>query len=298
MSRLIEHFDDWRTVDGTVIAFERREVYPEDDAVEVTHLRSVVRLPNVAPAIFTSPPRPRDAAIVGGLSTSFPYRIDGSKIIVEVRVNGQGPFPFVLDTGGHLILTPATARRLGIRAAGSASSLGQGEAVLKAGFARVREIRVGGARMTNQVAKILPLGFRRLERGPRPPKAGWLGLELFERYATTIDPNVHRITLARIDRPRPVPRGERIPIVFDEDAPHVRCTVASHPGSTPETRPRRSSRATGRSGRACRGKHSTGSILGTGIRPRASTLFSVRFAAVVKSRFSRRKQSADRKRRP
>jgi len=298
VSRLIEHFDDWRTVDGTVIAFERREVYPEDDAVEVTHLRSVVRLPNVAPAIFTSPPRPRDAAIVGGLSTSFPYRIDGSKIIVEVRVNGQGPFPFVLDTGGHLILTPATARRLGIRAAGSASSLGQGEAVLKADFARVREIRVGGARMTNQVAKILPLGFRRLERGPRPPKAGWLGLELFERYATTIDPNVHRITLARIDRPRPVPRGERIPIVFDEDAPHVRCTVASHPGSTPETRPRRSSRATGRSGRACRGKHSTGSILGTGIRPRASTLFSVRFAAVVKSRFSRRKQSADRKRRP
>ena len=229
-SRLIEHFDDWRTVDGTVIAFERRDVYPEDEAVEVTHLRSVERLSNVAPTIFTSPPLPRDAEIVGALSTSFPYRFDGGKIIVDVRVNGQGPFPFVLDTGGHLILTPATARRLGIQPAGSASSLGQGEAVLKAGFARVREIRVGGARMSNQVAKILPLGYRRLERGPRPPKAGWLGLELFERFATTIDPNVHRITLARIDRPRPVPRGARIPIVFDEDAPHVRCAIASHPG--------------------------------------------------------------------
>lgn len=227
----IDRFSDWRTVAGTAVAFRERVEYPEDGSVEAWSTTRVEPVPSVSAASFKLPKLPRDFQVLAGAHTAeVPYTSDGWKPIVNVMLNGHGPFPFVIDTGGHFILTPATARRLGVVPVGNANSTGSDPTALKTRFAHIREIRIGNAIIKNQVAKIIPYKFRRLERGPRPAKAGWIGLEVFERFATTFDPNTRTITLAPLTRTRPIPHGTRVSLLFSEDAPLVRCIVAAHPG--------------------------------------------------------------------
>jgi len=230
-SHFIERFDDWRTVAGTAFPFVLRDEYPEDEDSETYALRVVTQSPQPPPSTFAEPPAPHDVVMLhGALMTRVPYVVEGQKPIVEVSVNGIGPFPFVLDTGAHFILTPATAHRIGVSPRGDASSTGQGNGILKTGFTRVRTLRIGDAVIANDVAKVVPYRFGRLERGPRPPKAGWLGLSLFERFAVTIDPVSRSVTLRPLGRERPKPPGVRIPLKFDEDAPLIACSVDSHRG--------------------------------------------------------------------
>ncbi len=224
-------FADWRTVGDVAIPFERRVDYPEDEDSESYHVRNVRSVTTLPDATYAAPPLPNDVRMVGGArSTRVPYVVEGIKPIVNVMLNGRGPFPFVIDTGGHFILTPATAARLGLGGTGSGNETGQGNGIRKVGFTTVREVRIGDAAIANQPAEIIPYGFHRLERGPRPPKAGWLGLQLFERFATTFDPRTHTISLAPLASSRPIAAGTRVPIVFDEDAPLVDCTIDARPG--------------------------------------------------------------------
>jgi len=230
-SRRIEHFADWRLYRDTVMPFEDDVEYPEDQDLERMKIAHIASIAAVSRWAFSAPPLPPDVSIAGGgNATHVPYTLEG-RVLVNVMLNGHGPFPFAVDTGAHFILTAATARRFGLTVRGQANSLGQGETIRLAGFARVASMRIGTATMTNQVAKILPYGFRRTERGPRAPIAGWLGVEFFERFAVTFDPAHHLLTLRRLDRPRPVPPGTRVPIAFDEDAPLVGCAVDGLPGT-------------------------------------------------------------------
>lgn len=229
-TRRIEHFSDWRTVDGTVIAFERDIEYPEDESVERLTVTRADSTSALSASAFSAPRTSKDVRFNGNSTeTQVRYTLEGRPII-EVRVNGQGPLPFAVDTGGHFIITAATAHRLGLAVQGSANNLGQGEGILKAGFAHVRSVRIGSAVMTDQVAKILPYRFRKVERGPRQPIAGWLGLEFFERFAITFNPKTHLLTLRQLHRPRPEPPGTRVALYFDEDAPLIKCAVYAIPG--------------------------------------------------------------------
>ena len=230
-SRLIEHYDDWRHVAGTEVPFVLRDEYPEDNDSETFTLREVTLRSHSTSSAFAEPTEPKDVVMLHGASmTRIPYIMEGQKPIVEVSLNGMGPFPFVLDTGAHFILTPATVRRIGVAPRGSATSTGQGNGILKTSFTRIRALRIGDAVVANDVAKVVPYQSGRLERGPRPPKAGWLGLSLFERFAVTIDPISRTVTLRPLRRARPRPPGARISLNFDEDAPLIACSVDRHRG--------------------------------------------------------------------
>jgi len=227
----IDHFSKWRTVAGSAMAFEERVENPEEQSDWTRRTTRVELSPPVSAASFARPKMPNDFYVLAGAhAAKVPYMSDGWKPILNVMLNGRGPFPFVIDTGGHFILTPATAGRLGVVPVGNAISAGTDPTLLKTRFAHIHELRIGNAIIKNQVAEVIAYKSRRLERGPRQPKAGWIGLEVFERFATTFDPNTRTITLAPLTQTRPIPRGTRIPLLFSGDAPLVRCTIAAHPG--------------------------------------------------------------------
>jgi hypothetical protein len=229
-SREIDSFSHWSSLRGALLPTSITVDYPEDQTVERWAISSLTPLEDIAGLQFGPPSRPRDVSMLDGTDRSVvPLFIEGNKPLIDVRLNGIGPFPYVVDTGGHFIVTTATARNVGLRGVGAANSLGAGTGILRASFARVSNVRIGSAAIADQIAKVMPYGFARLERGPRPPKAGWLGLELFERFAVTMDPRARRLTL----RPLPAtidPPGARIPIFFDEDAPLLSCRIAGRPG--------------------------------------------------------------------
>ena len=231
-NREIDHFSDWRTAGSAAFPFLERVEDPEDQETTVWSTRRIVQSAALASSSFAAPAQPRDVTMLHGVDiTSVPYRIEAQKPIVDVWLNGKGPFPFVLDSGGHLILTPQTAQTLGLEGVGAANSTGQGTAIQKTSFARVATIRVGDALVRDQIAAIIPYSFARLERGTLAPKAGWLGLQFFERFQLTMNPATHRLTLRPLSLPRIPPRGVRVPLLFEEDAPLVACRIAGHAGT-------------------------------------------------------------------
>ncbi|HTA37739.1 MAG TPA: PDZ domain-containing protein, partial [Candidatus Acidoferrales bacterium] len=219
------YYADWREAAGTVWPFERKIVYVEDD--DVTTLRASTIEPTTPPATAFDPPATKQTVTMlrGAASTTVPMHIEGRKMLVDVMLNGEGPFPMVFDTGGHFILSSATAKKLKLGVAGRGKDPENDD-----GFARVNELRIGDAVIRNDVAHVVPYSYARLERGPKPPKAGWLGLELLERFSVVIDPAKGTFTLTPRRAPAASYPGVRIPLVLDEDAPLAPCRIDGAPG--------------------------------------------------------------------
>jgi hypothetical protein len=208
----IDTYADWRAVGDAILPFEERDEQPEDDGSETYRIRSLVRLTSAPPQTFAPPALPTDVTMLHGAAYArVPYVEEALKPLIPVYLNGVGPFPFVYDTGGHFIISEAVRRRLGVKA--------------RFGQARIRSVRIGDAIVWNDVASVSDGNFRSFERGPRPPKGGWLGLDILERFASTFDPRTHTVTLRPLTKPRPEPEGARLPMTFDEDAPFIDCRI-------------------------------------------------------------------------
>lgn len=56
-----------------------------------------------------------DYKIVGEkVSTVLPFELFDNRQMIKVKINVQGPFTFVLDTGGRNLITPEIAEILGL----------------------------------------------------------------------------------------------------------------------------------------------------------------------------------------
>ncbi len=222
-NRLIRHYTDWRHVGrGVVMPLSERDEDPEDESIETVRIEHTdVEVQTVSMTAFDKPAPAHDYGIDGGgHSATVPYEDDGiGRIYVPVLIDGKGPFPFEVDTGGHLILTPDTASKVQLQAVGHLTDTGGGTQVLHSGLVRTREIRVGAASIRNQVARVLPLSPAGNDRGPRPARAGFLGLELFERFVVQLNREARTLTLTPIEDFPAQARGTSLPIRFTEDAP-------------------------------------------------------------------------------
>jgi hypothetical protein len=224
-SRLIRHYSDWRDMGSVMIPFFERDEYPEDELVETIKIDSAeVSFHPLDSNVFARPPRPHDYEIIGGKSSAtVPYEDDGiGRIFVSVLIGGKGPFAFEVDTGGHLILTTATAKQLHLEPIGSSSGTGGGTGVVHGGTVRADEIRIGAAVIRNQPIWVLPLPDSSNDRGPRQPRAGFLGLELFERFAVQVNRKTKTVTLTPLENFSGKGTGVALPISFTEDAPLAR----------------------------------------------------------------------------
>jgi predicted aspartyl protease len=219
------HYSDFRRWHGLVLPFrEESGAEPGGNGEEVTIDRYRILRPASA-GLFRRPRQPRDTVLRG--PTTVPIENE-AYVVVSAMLNGRGPFDFILDTGGHNILTPAVARQLGLEVAGEGRSGGAGAGTLAESDTRVRELRIGAASMRDQHFYVIPLQYGTVERGRRPPLAGILGLELFERLRVTIDYRSRRLTLRPPDSlwcP-----GTAVPIAFDDDMPLVAGAIDGRPG--------------------------------------------------------------------
>jgi hypothetical protein len=180
-------------------------------------------------AFYARPTRqPDDWSIGQSGEVTVPFRLLNNHVIVDVRVNGRGPFPFLVDTGGHDIVTPQTARRIGLDAVGAATSGGGGEATTTNGYAPVRELDLGGARLTGQTVVTLdfsPAAVEGVQLG------GMIGVEFFERFVVTIDYGARTMTIVDPARfhARGTPAGQPVPFLFYEHMPQLAGSFGGRP---------------------------------------------------------------------
>lgn len=220
-------YDDYRNIDGVMVA----AALTIDDGVEadrdVFHVEHVSRAP--ADHEFDRPQPTADFSIAGG-KTQVPIEFDGD-VIVEAKLNGQGPFAFILDTGGHDILTPEAAKVLGLKPFGAGASGGSGEGTVPIQYAQVEKMDIGGMTLRNQPFTVIALPVDTIERGARPPLAGILGLELFERFAVRLDYGKKLLSFQPLSGYQHLGAGKAIPIFFTDDQPLFEGRIAGVPGA-------------------------------------------------------------------
>jgi Aspartyl protease len=212
ISTVIETYRDYRPVGAFKAAFHT-DIEENGDRAEISIDRYA--RPRPSSAAFARPRPPADTMISG--PATLPLQAL-SFAVVPARINGHD-YDFILDTGGHDIVTPAVAAALGLTGEGKGSSGGSGESRVATSDTRVGELRLGSATMTDQHFTILDLDGA-VKRKGKPDMAGILGLEIFERMAVTIDEPNNRLTIEPFQSGRRC-EGDKIPLVFDDDQPAV-----------------------------------------------------------------------------
>ena len=157
-----------------------------------------------------------DYSIDGGTSTTVPMRLT-QQPHVDVMINGKGPFNFMLDTGGSLMLTPATAKAAGLKLSGAGSVKGiVGRAAPKK-FAHISDLSIGAAHLTDQYTTVM----NPAQTGFDTTTAGSIGYEVLARFTTSFDFPKQQLTLSLAPDQALLDDPGALPMQIDHTMPTV-----------------------------------------------------------------------------
>src|SRR3954467_2747334 len=119
----------------------------------------------------------------GATSTTVDFELAGGAqplILLPVKVNGAGPFQFILDTGASIaILSPELAKQLNVEPTGTREGQTAGGKVT-ASLGRVQSLDLGGALLQEADIAIVELGHIAKTVGAQID--GDLGYNFFKHY--------------------------------------------------------------------------------------------------------------------
>lgn len=149
---------------------------------------------------------------VGGL---HPRLVAGALLIVPVKINGAGPFDFMVDTGSQLnVIDPALAAQLEVKSQAKVG-LVVTSAVLQASVVILDSLESGSNRVARVLAAVQDLAPI---QAADPRIRGVLGENFLAHFDVLID---YPHGLICLDQARLIQneiRGERIPLVASKDA--------------------------------------------------------------------------------
>ena len=217
--KVTTQYGDYRSVSGVRRPFTI--IRSDGDNEERIAIDGYRVQPDVPAGTFASPRQPDDHA-VPAQGTTVPAQVF-PQLVIEASVNGQS-MHFIFDTGGHSILSPEAARRLGLAPEGVSRSGGSGAGTVAERYTKVREVRIGQAVLRDQAFSVIDLGYGSLERGNQEPISGLLGLEVVERFIARIDYRAGMLTLLPRDQVLAC-RSGWVPIRFTDDMPTVEANL-------------------------------------------------------------------------
>ena len=148
------------------------------------------------PAAVAQPGVPEPPAVVLEAPTSVPFTMDFDKPVIEAVINGQGPFPFILDTGCSplLILNDDLADELGLER-GEADAVGDpsNPSAIPTAEVLVESVRIGDAEFTR--VEGLSWANPGLFHGEGSPR-GIIGLTMLGGVLATFDFPGGQVTLS------------------------------------------------------------------------------------------------------
>lgn len=231
-ARQVMRFSDYHRIDGVQLPFRISIGTPAQPAQTVVRVQHADLHADVDAAALRMPhSHVDDARIVGGgHRTRVPFRDYAGLMLVQVSINGSRPLPFVIDSGGLNVLTPAAAAMLGLKGHGRQAVYGVGPGAATMTLTQVRSMQLGGAQLRRQRFYILPLPAILTDRGERRPVAGLIGYEVYRRFVARIDYDHRRLTLIEPDRFHPDAGERAVTLRFDGRTPEVTARVDGTPG--------------------------------------------------------------------
>jgi hypothetical protein len=214
-------YDDYRPEGGLMlphaITVDNGSGEASLDHLKLTRVAIGPARPISAYALPTAPLT--GGSIAGGAaSVTVPFRLLNNHIYVQATVNGKGPYTFIVDTGGHTLLSPRIVSEAGLKSVGAAAESGAGENTAVSGFAHVDEVALGAVRLTDQIGITAEIYDKSIEG---IPVDGMVGFELIRRFVTTIDYGRQTLTFTDPARFKPVDLGTPVPFVFYDHLPNV-----------------------------------------------------------------------------
>ena len=221
-------FSDYAPFDGAMIA-KKSVVDDGSHNLQTYTLTSARFSPALPVSAYQKPVEDiHDFSIANGAhETTVPFRLLNNHIYADVSVNGSKPLNFIFDTGGHSIVTPETARALGIVSQGNLTSTGGGDQLATSGVTTLKSIRVGDATITDQTASVLDFQAKGVEG---TNEQGMVGYEFFARFVTRFDYGQHTITF--IDKKYFDPKfaGTPVPMRLYHQFPEILGSYDGIPG--------------------------------------------------------------------
>jgi predicted aspartyl protease len=223
-------YSDYRREGPVLLA--HTEVFDEGtgpDDVETFKLQSASFGPAQPLAAYARPTAaPGDVSFDGGAaSVTLPFRFLNHHIYIQGMVNGKGPYTFLVDTGGHTLLSPHVVADAGLTAEGSGVGSGVDPNTVTTAYAKVGEIRFGPMAFRDQTAIVIDIYDPAVEG---IAVDGMIGFELFRRTAVRIDYGARTITFADPARASFADAGTEIPFKFYDHRPQIEGEVAGVSG--------------------------------------------------------------------
>jgi hypothetical protein len=162
-------------------------------------------------------------ALALALEPAVPFTLLNNHIVVDVMLNGKGPFHFIFDSGGSNIMDPAVAAQINAPGRGNVNVSGVGNGPERAQIASVDSVRLGTSELTSQRFIVLPTrdGFGASE-GPQID--GLIGAEFLTKFVTTIDYEGHELRFGD-SSDEGATDAQVLPITLAYGHPRVPCRI-------------------------------------------------------------------------
>ncbi len=220
---------DYRVYDG--VELPAKTVVSMGDAKydQAETIASAAFEPMPADAVFAMPASDvADFSIAGGAAeTTLPFQLVNNHIYAPVAVNGK-PYTFIFDSGGVNVVTPPTAKELGLETTGHIQGNGSGSGHMDFGLTRVQTLRIGNATISDQVLPVAPLN----ELAPAEGLVddGMIGFETFRRFVTVVDYGANKLTFIDPKKFDARDSGTPVPFQFYGNTLVVEASYAGHRG--------------------------------------------------------------------
>ena len=211
----VTRFADYRRVGALTLPFTIREGDGDLEHDDVEAVTGIELDPAIADARFALPPLP---AAASAAPVTIPFRVDNDQILIDVMLDGHGPYEADFDTGGSLIVPPAVVKELQLTAGGATKQSGGGEGFVIGKVGRIGTLSVGGAAVRDA-------SFDSFALFDEHPRRLLMGLETLQHYVVRIDFETNQLTLTPPGAFRYTGDGAIVPFVFQDNQPLVTGTV-------------------------------------------------------------------------
>jgi len=223
-------FSDFRDVDGVRVPFHIRSTNGDEKYDQNISLDSVEFNGPVAKARYAipAPPPPDFELAAGKTATTVPFELLNNHIYLNVKLDGQGPFHLLCDTGGANIVTPELAAKLGLKTQGTLQGRGVGEKSEDVGLTKIGTIEIGDATVKDQLFAVFPLASLAKVEGVACD--GLVGYEIFKRFVVKVDYEQQQLTLTLPSAFTYSGSGVVVPFKFNNHIPQVDGAIDGIPG--------------------------------------------------------------------
>lgn len=156
------------------------------------------------------------------------FRMIKNQMVIQLHINGKGPFNFILDTGVGLVLIsdPKLIDSVSFQNLRSIYITGFGEGEkLSAFIAPSVDLRIGNTIAKNISAAILKKDIFELSNYVGIPIHGLIGYEFFQSFVVRLNFFTSTITVFQPERAYIPRKGSRIPLSIEERKPYINTNI-------------------------------------------------------------------------